>query len=209
MFGASYFYLVLSFYLVSLGCTPQMAIYSSAFSRLTYSATSVACAYIPSIDRRVVIFAGVSGTFLAFVLYGSQTILAAGLGAGLEGAGLAGIVGSVYSVCVYSHLLSHSIETLDAPQDDLLSDKLASNPYPGYVTAITALGMICGPLFGGHLVNEIGRVDCFWVLSVSFAVGAALYLYLADTWRDLFSLKEEASESKEIGYHLVPSSTKQ
>jgi hypothetical protein len=208
IFGAGYFYLVLNFYLVSLGCTPQMAIYISAFSRITYAASSAVWAYIPSIDRRVVIFAGISGTVLAFVLCGSQSISAVALGAGLEGAGVATIVGTAYSVGVYSHLLSHSIETLKAPQDDLLSDKLASNPYPGYVAAVTALGMICGPFFSGHLVNEIGREACFCVLSGCFAIGAALYLYLTDTSRSLFRLKEVDSEITEIGYHLVPSSPK-
>jgi MFS family permease len=133
MFGVGYFDLAFTSYLVSLDYSPQLASCFFTLSCVTYSAFALVCSRISSsVDRRIVIFAGILAALLSFALCGTMPPLPhrawiVALGSGLEGVGLSTIVGTLYSVAVYPHLLSHSSQVLKVPQDDLLSDKISSS----------------------------------------------------------------------------------
>jgi MFS family permease len=156
-----------------------------------------------------VIFLGISTTAAGFALCGPlpplpQYAWIIAVGSGLEGAGLSVLCGTLHAVVVYPHLLLYTTETLNFPQDDLLSDKISSNSDLGWCGAAIALGMGSGPIFSGLLLEAVGMQRSFWILSGSFAVFAVLYTLMTGLWRRLLGYKEADSKHIEMGYHLVP-----
>jgi MFS family permease len=99
--GIGYFDLELTSYLVSLGCTPQLASWIFIISSFTYAVASLAISRIPpSVDKRIVIFIGIVTTAAGFALMGPlpplpQSMWIIALGSALEGAGLPIIIGTV------------------------------------------------------------------------------------------------------------------
>jgi MFS family permease len=210
MFGVGYLDLELTSYLVSLGCTPTLASCIYILICINYAVFSLVSSRIPpSVDLRVVITGGFVALSAAFAFCGTlpplpQSLWIIAVGAALQGFGLSTVTGSRYSVSVFPHMLSHSTEVLGVPQDDLLSDKIASKLYTGYGGAANALGFGSGPIICGLLVNAVGMQRSFWVLFGVFAVLACLYAFMTGLWRRLLGLKETRSKTKELGYHLVP-----
>jgi MFS family permease len=196
-FGVGFFDLVLTSYLVSLGCSPELASCFYTICNVFYTLFSyISSHFPPSTDMSLVIFAALAASVIAFVLCAplpplSHNIWVIALGVALEGAGLSTIIGTHYSVAFYSHVLVHSTTAMGILPDDQLSDKISSNLYPGYGAATTALGLGTGPIFGGLMVELVGMEQSFSLVAGIFVVVAVLYTSMTGLWRKLLCMKEE------------------
>lgn len=135
MTGIGFFDLMLTSYLVSMGASTEIAAVIYIISCITYAITSPLVSYFPeSLDKRLLIFLGIFITFLCNYISGSlppfpTNIWIVAIGAGLEGIGVAFVIGEDYSVAVYPHMLHHCTNVMMIPHDDLLSDKISSKSY--------------------------------------------------------------------------------
>jgi MFS family permease len=182
LLGIGFLDLVLTSYLVSLGCSTELAAGIYIISCITYTAFSPVVSYLPaSIDKRSILTGGLLISLLAYYLCGTVPPLPPSIWVVAAGVALQGTGAAMIQVSVLPHILRHCTDNLGMPHDDILSDKISM-----YATAFNGLGMVAGPIMCGLLLEVLSLQETMWVLAGLFLVFTVLYVVLSEYWRHLF-----------------------